>query len=165
MFHHRFCVARKTALATSGFGCHLTPFAIAIHLMLAVGLLVMTDDQTVAYAQPPASAVNPTQPAQEAMRRYDIPAGSLSTVLARFASETGILLAATPELVENKESRGVRGTFSVQAALDTLLIGTGLEASKRVEGGFTLRPQTPVITGQTLPLMTVSTAHLKQGTA
>jgi len=76
-----------------------------------------------------------------------------------------VSLAATPELVENKESRGVRGTFSVQAALDTLLIGTGLEASKRVEGGFTLRPQTPVITGQTLPLMTVSTAHLKQGTA
>ena len=76
-----------------------------------------------------------------------------------------VSLAATPELVENKESRGVRGTFSVQAALDTLLIGTGLEASKRVEGGFTLRSQTPVITGQTLPLMTVSTAHLKQGTA
>ncbi|WP_396957674.1 hypothetical protein, partial [Nitrosomonas sp.] len=117
MFHYRSCIARKTAFVTfsssgyAGAGLSLTLFTMAIHLILAISLLVMTDGQTVAHAQTPAPAASQTQPVQETIRPYDIPAGSLSVVLARFASETGILLAATPELVQGKQSPGVRGTF------------------------------------------------------
>ena len=63
-----------------------------------------------------------------ATRQFGIPAGALETVLARFASETGILLATTAELVRGRTSPGVSGTYSVVAALDVLLRGTGLEA-------------------------------------
>lgn len=154
MFHHRSCVACEVALVTFSSGRHLTPFTITLHLMLAVSLLVMTDGQTVAYAQTPTPAASQTQPTQETIRRYDIPAGSLSVVLARFASETGVLLAATPELVQDKQSPGLRGTFSVRAALNILLTGTGLEAVRNAEGQYRLQSAESKVT--TLPLMTVS---------
>lgn len=77
------------------------------------------------------------------------------------------MISYTESEIAGKRSSGIHGSFTVPEALNILLTGTGLEASKRVEGGFTLRPQTPAITGQTLPLMTVSASAdtLKQGTA
>ena len=157
---HQSCVACKTARITR-FGFHFTPFTMAIHLILAISLLVMTDGQTVAHAQSPAPVGSQTQPVQEIMRRYDIPAGSLSVVLARFANETGILLAATPELVQDKQSPGVRGTFSVQKALNILLIGTGLEAKRDTQGQYVLQPVASAV--GTLPLMTVTGAAINPG--
>lgn len=167
MFHYRSCIARKTAFVTfsssgyAGADLSLTLFTMAIHLILAISLLVMTDGQMVAYAQTPAPAASQTQPVQETIRPYDIPAGSLSVVLARFASETGVLLAATPELVQDKQSPGLRGTFSVRAALNILLTGTGLEAVRNAEGQYGLQPVANI--AGTLPLMTVTGAAINSG--
>lgn len=110
----------------------------------------------------------PVQAQNEAGRQtYVIPAGALKNVLVSFGQANGIMIAYTESEIAGKRSPGVNGSFTVPQALNALLAGTGLEASKRVEGGFTLRPQTPAITGQTLPLMTVSTStdSLEQGTA
>ncbi|CAD84889.1 TonB-dependent siderophore receptor [Nitrosomonas europaea] len=109
----------------------------------------------------------PAQAQSEAGRQtYAIPAGTLKSVLVSFGQANGVMISYTESEIAGKRSSGIHGSFTVLEALNVLLTGTGLEASKRVEGGFRLRPQTPVITGQTLPLMTVSASAdtLKQGT-
>lgn len=69
-------------------------------------------------------------------RYYDIPAGSLNTVLTRFISEAGIFFAGSTELAKGRHSPGVRGNLSVRKALDTLLIGTDLEAIRNTQGQY-----------------------------
>lgn len=103
-----------------------------------------------------AETAAPTE--KNAIRQYDIPAGPLSTVLTRFISEAGILFAGSTEQAKNRYSPGVRGTFSVQAALSVLLTGTGLEAKRNAQGQYVLQSAASAI--GTLPLMTVTGAAI-----
>ena len=147
---------RSSHLPLSAPGLRPTVLAASVHLTLA-GIL-LTGWQPVAHAQTAAADA----------RSYDIPAGSLGTVLKRFATESGVLLAATPELVQGRQSPGVRGSYSAQAALAALLAGTGLAAEGNAQGGYRLRVVEPgtakpaaaaagVATGEaaTLPSVTV----------
>lgn len=109
-------------------------FTLAVHLALATGPLI-------AQAQPAAAA-----------RSYDIPAGPLDSVLARFIRDTGIPLAASPELMQGRQSPGLRGVFDVQAGLNALLAGTGLSAAARQDGSYLLQ-RAPV--GEVATLSTV----------
>lgn len=79
------------------------------------------------------------QSAETAVRRYDIPAGPLSAVLTRFSAEAGIFLAGASDLAQGKTSPGVRGSFSVPAALEALLAGTGLAPQRNAQGQYGLR--------------------------
>jgi outer membrane receptor for ferric coprogen and ferric-rhodotorulic acid len=106
-------------------------------LAFAAGALAVAGWQP-AQAQAPAASAAATR-AAEAPRRYDIPAGPLSAVLARFASESGVLVAGAGELAQEKRSPGVSGELSAQAALNALLAGTGLAAEPGAAGGFFLR--------------------------
>lgn len=94
--------------------------------------------QPAALAQSTTPAAERAQPTQE-RRAYDIPSGPLGEALARFARESGALLAATPEQVQGRTSPGAHGTFGTQAALDALLAGTGLQAVPNAQGQFVLR--------------------------
>jgi|GEM_PF-3990 len=87
-------------------------------------------------------------------RHYDIPAGPLNTVLTRFISEAGIFFAGSTELAKGRHSSGVRGNLSIRKALDTLLIGTDLEAIRNTQGQYMLRPANAQTL--TLPAMTIS---------
>ncbi|MFN3986389.1 MAG: TonB-dependent siderophore receptor [Rhodocyclaceae bacterium] len=116
-----------------------TRIATAVHIAVIGGLL--TTWQPTAQAQTVAPATAPSQPAS-ATRAYDIPAGPLGEVLARFARESGALMAATPALVQGQTSPGARGSFSPQTALDTLLAGTGLQAVANTRGQFVLQETT-----------------------
>lgn len=126
-----------------------TRIAAAVQLVVLGGLIGAW--QATAQAQTAAPATEQPQQMQ-AKRAYDIPAGALDAALERFASETGTLLAATPEVVRGKTSPGARGTFSTQAALDTLLAGTGLQAVRNAQGQYVLRKVAGVAT---LPTVTV----------
>ncbi|MFT3815822.1 MAG: TonB-dependent siderophore receptor [Acidovorax sp.] len=117
---------RSSHVPLSASGLHPTVLAAAVHLALA-GLL-LTGWQPAAHAQTAAADA----------RSYDIPAGPLGTVLKRFATESGVLLATTPELVQGRQSPGVRGSYSAQAALDVLLSGTGLGAEGNAQRGYRL---------------------------
>lgn len=75
----------------------------------------------------------PAARAQDA-RHYDIPAGALSTVASRFAGEARLLLSADARLTENRDSAGVRGTYTVTEAWERLLAGTGLRAVRTAQG-------------------------------
>ncbi|WP_150626592.1 TonB-dependent receptor [Pandoraea captiosa] len=91
------------------------------------------------YAQTPSPSDAAASVASVA-RPYDIPAGSLDTVLARFGRESGILLTYAPALTAGRQSPGVHGRFDVPAAFGHLLAGTGLTASPQ-GAGYTLVPQ------------------------
>ncbi|MCD0506044.1 TonB-dependent receptor [Bordetella petrii] len=73
-----------------------------------------------------AAAADQAQGAQQ----FDIPAGPLNQVLTRLVNETGILLAAAPDLVAGRHSDGVRGRYSRPDALARALSGTGLRATR-----------------------------------
>ena len=77
------------------------------------------------------------------VRAYQIPAGPLSAVLARFVGESGILLAGSTELANGKASGGLQGSHGVDAALAQLLSGSGLEAVRNADGSYTLRRAAP----------------------
>lgn len=96
--------------------------------------MLMAGWQPRAFAQTP-----PSRPAASAARHYDIPAGPLGTVLATFAGESGLMVAASGQLTQGRISPGVRGSLAAPAALQALLAGTGLTAERETGGTYTLR--------------------------
>ncbi|WP_396957119.1 TonB-dependent siderophore receptor [Nitrosomonas sp.] len=154
MSGHPFHVASAAAVIVFDLpvraGMGFRSLLITIHLVVISGLAGW---QSMAHAQtiePAAASMQQTQ----AARTYNIPAGPLEAALARFISESGVPLAATPELVQGKQSPGVRGTFSIQVALNALLKGTGLEAIRNAEGQYGLQPVASEV--RTLPPVTVT---------
>jgi len=100
-------------------------------------------------------------------RTYNIPAGPLNAVIARFSVESGVYVAADGALTGNKTSPGVQATLAPHDALTRLLAGSGLEAVPQGAGRYILRqgaaPQAASRTGvpaaaplPSLPAVTVS---------
>ncbi|WP_179284210.1 TonB-dependent receptor [Bordetella genomosp. 10] len=112
---------------------------LATHLLVAGGVAIGAGWAGHAYAQHAASAPA-TQPGAAAARSYDIPAGPLNAVLMRFLAESGVLLSGSTELAQGKNSSGVQGIFTPEAALAALLAGTGLQAVPDARGRYLLRP-------------------------
>ncbi|MCP9340510.1 TonB-dependent siderophore receptor [Stutzerimonas xanthomarina] len=77
---------------------------------------------------------------QQTERTYDIPAGSLSTALSRFAGEAGVMLSVDGRLVDNRQSSGLHGQYGVAEGFDTLLRGSGLRAVRDQRGAYLLVP-------------------------
>ncbi|WP_312994858.1 TonB-dependent siderophore receptor [Achromobacter animicus] len=129
----------------------LTRTARLVQLAIAGGVAVLAADAPDAFAQ----TTGIQQPAAAATRHYDIPAGPLSTVLARFASESGVLVAGAGELAQGKQSPGVSGDLDPRAALNALLAGTGLAASPAEGGSYVLHRAAPAGGVATLAPVTV----------
>ncbi|OZI51713.1 TonB-dependent siderophore receptor [Bordetella genomosp. 5] len=125
--------------STAGFG---RTRALSLALALA---------GTALWAAPAAAQSGAGQ--AEVQRQFNVPAGPLNQVLARLANETGILLIATPELVAGRQSAGVQGSFTRQAALSRALAGTGLRASQDAPNQYRL---SPVPAGSATELETVT---------
>lgn len=89
-------------------------------------------------AAAPAAAAAPTA---AAVKRYEIPAGTLDQALNSYARSAGILLAIDGSLTAGKTSRGLSGDYSVGGGLAALLAGSGLEAVAQANGGYALRRQ------------------------
>ncbi|WP_334165223.1 TonB-dependent siderophore receptor [Achromobacter mucicolens] len=88
---------------------------------------------------------------------FSIPAGPLSAALGTFGVQAGVMVASDPGLTAGAMTGGLTGTYGVQAALERLLAGTGLQAVARAEGGYRLR-QAPAETTATLaPVMVTGT--------
>ncbi|MCB5207454.1 TonB-dependent receptor [Methylovorus mays] len=107
------------------------PLAMAIHLLLLGSTFAEVAWLPTAQAQTPA--------ATQSVRRYDIPAGPLSSVLIRFSRESGIYLAGAGEAAAGKTSAGLKGSYAVQEGLAALLAGTGLEAYQQADGSYGMR--------------------------
>src|SRR3546814_16222087 len=64
----------------------------------------------------------------------DIPAGTLSKALVALANASGVQLVST-DLPHALLANGLHGDYTIEAALDALLAGTGLTDRKRVVSG------------------------------
>ena len=74
----------------------------------------------------------------EALRAYNIPAGSLDQALNQFASASGILLSVDATLTQGKRTTGLQGSYGVGSGLERLLAGSGLVAVQ-AQGGWSLQ--------------------------
>lgn len=108
----------------------------------------------------------PTLHAQSApaadLLSFDIPAAPVDQVLTRLANETGILLAAPPELLAGRLSGGVRGRYTRADALTQALAGTGLRATREAPNQFRLSAL-PAAGATTLEAVTVTGSALDTG--
>lgn len=106
----------------------------AFGLAIALGVALPTAGSSVTYAQQvPAQATS----ASDAIA-FSIAPAPLDQVLAQLAGASGIRLAATPQLVANRQSSGVQGRFSPHDALGRALAGTGLQAVRDAPGQYRL---------------------------
>lgn len=132
----------SNARVPSGLHRHSVSIAVAVTF---ASTLYANVAHAQAAGQPDASAKVAAGALGVATRAYDIPAGSLDTVLTRFGREAGILLTYAPALTEGRRSPGVQGRFDVPGAFGQLLAGTGLSALPQ-GAGYTLVPQgAPVV--------------------
>jgi len=76
--------------------------------------------------------------AQEQIRVFSIPAQALSSALLEYSRQSDVLVVVAPGLIVGKQSPGVSGAFTPSAALERLLVGTGLKPVRAQNGGFTL---------------------------
>ncbi|RSE78981.1 TonB-dependent siderophore receptor [Achromobacter denitrificans] len=74
------------------------------------------------------------------VRDYAIPAGPLTAALNQLAADAGVFLTAPGTLTQGKATAGLQGRYNVQAAFQTLLMGSGLQALRQGDGAYTLRP-------------------------
>ncbi|ENO99040.1 TonB-dependent siderophore receptor [Thauera phenylacetica B4P] len=133
---------RRAATPQATHSTHLrpTPLVVALHLALMGGTLMASGWSTVAHAQGSGTAASS---AEAAPKRYDIPAGPVGTVVARFAGASGVLLAGASELVQGRNSPGLSGTYTLDAAIKALLAGSGLDAVRQANGSYALRQAAP----------------------
>ncbi|MFF7395825.1 TonB-dependent siderophore receptor [Achromobacter sp. NPDC008082] len=127
-----------------------TRLSIALHLALPAVVL----------AAPWPSAVHAQ--AAGALRQsvtFDIPAGPLSAALGAFGVQAGVMVASDPALTASARTEGVSGTYAVDAALERLLAGTGLQAVARSDGGYRLRPAPTPGQAATLAPVTVTGSY------
>ncbi|MEQ4222616.1 MULTISPECIES: TonB-dependent receptor [Pseudomonas syringae group] len=73
-------------------------------------------------------------------RVYEVPAGSLSAALTRFAGLAGVNLSVDPALVNGRNSAGLSGDFAVEEGFARLLQGSGLQLMPVGEQAYTLIP-------------------------
>ncbi|MFT3799685.1 MAG: TonB-dependent receptor [Burkholderiaceae bacterium] len=84
------------------------------------------------------------QDTAEQARHYGIPAGSLTSVLNRFAEEAGVFLSAPADLTHGKASAGLSGDFTIEKGFAELLQGQGLQVVRQADGTYALHRTTAV---------------------
>ncbi len=84
------------------------------------------------------AAVVPAVAQAQAAVTYAIPAGSLASVLNRFADRSGAEIVYNGNLTDGLSSPGLSGSFSTAAALSRILAGTGLTFRHNGGNSYTL---------------------------
>ncbi len=115
----------------------LRPITHALSIAACCITLVMAAPKAV-LAQAPEAQPSEQHPANT-HQVYAIPAGPLAPALRNLASAANVLLTFTAEQTNGKTTSGLQGQYSTQAALSTLLAGSGLQAAQLDNGGYVLR--------------------------
>ncbi|MCB5185761.1 TonB-dependent receptor [Methylobacillus gramineus] len=105
------------------------PGAFAIQVLLACSFIAFASQSV--YADTAIQA--------ESLRSFDIPAGSLTSVLNSFAQATGVVLSFDPALTAGKSSNGLKGSYTLKQGFDALLLNSRLQVAPTADGGYTLK--------------------------
>ncbi|WP_404344959.1 TonB-dependent siderophore receptor [Vreelandella venusta] len=97
------------------------------------------------------------QTTQQQTRQYDIAAGSVGHVINRFAAEAGVFISGVGELVEGRQSPGLKGKYGIEEGLEQVLAGTGLAPLRRADGSYRLEERA---SDEALPVLRVEAEWL-----
>ena len=153
-----------TSSASPNLPAALVPTATWRPLPRAIFIALLCVAGTVAQGLHAPAALAQTT----ATRAFDIPAGSLSETLGRFANAAGVALSFDAAQTRNLQSEGVQGVWSVDAGFARVLVNTGLQAVREPNGAYSLRTAAPIsgavgpAGAATLPLVTVSGAAINE---
>jgi iron complex outermembrane receptor protein len=101
-------------------------------LSLAIALSAIAPAHRVWAAEASQSATSHT---------YAIGAGPLSSVLAQFAAQSGVLLSFDADLLKDKNSQGLQGDYTVPSGFARLLQGSGYSLIATGADSYTVAPQ------------------------
>lgn len=90
-------------------------------------------------------------------RAFDIAAGPLNEVLARFAANAGIALSFDAASLRQIRSPGLNGRYTVPQGFNRLLEGSNMEAFEISPGNYALRPAAKPATA---PLVTLASVEV-----
>ncbi|MGJ7526061.1 TonB-dependent siderophore receptor [Variovorax sp. GB1P17] len=96
-----------------------------------------------------------TVQAQEARVQFNIPAQPLASALRAFASQGRQQLLFDEDKLARLRAPALNGSYTPREALDLLLSGTGIAATRSSPGFFTLK-DAPAASGAALPAVTVT---------
>jgi hemoglobin/transferrin/lactoferrin receptor protein len=95
-------------------------------------------------------------------RMIDIPPGPLGAAVARLGRELDLIVTVDPALVRGARTAGIRGSYTPAAAMDALLLGTGLAAREDGRGGYRLMPAAPATPAASQTAGTTTDAALNE---
>ena len=98
-----------------------------------------------------------------ARRSYQVPAGSLSAALTRFAGLSGVNLSVDPALVSGRSSSGLTGEYGVEEGFARLLQGSGLQLQPMGAQAYTLVPAPQGSSLELAPTAILGTTGLYDG--
>ncbi|MFA7604279.1 MAG: TonB-dependent siderophore receptor [Novosphingobium sp.] len=81
----------------------------------------------------------PSPAAAQAVRSYDIPAGTLADAINSFAEQSGAQILYDAALTQGRSSAGLKGRFGVAEGLSQLLAGSGMTFRQTGANIFTLQ--------------------------
>ena len=119
----------------------LTPLTLAIHMAMAVPLVMSASAPAV--AQSAARSID-----------YDIPAGPLADALNRFAQQSGVAIVLDSSRLQGLRAPGLQGRYGIDEGFAILLRGSGYAAAQTASG-YVLRAATTSSGATTSVLPTV----------
>lgn len=97
----------------------------------------------IAIPAPTNAAENPVKTGTLLQQDYAIEAGSLATVLNRFATQAGVVLSFDNALTAGKPSQGINGRYSIDEGFAVVLSGSGLQAVAGGDSSYVVLPASP----------------------
>lgn len=102
----------------------------AIYLACLASLLIIGQLPDAAQAQGAAQQAH----AESEKRDIRLAPGPLGTVLARYAAQSGVLLSFDSAQLDNLQSAGLQGSYTIREGFDHLLRGSGYVLERRPNG-------------------------------
>ncbi|VVN39738.1 Ferric-anguibactin receptor FatA [Pseudomonas fluorescens] len=112
--------------------CHPRPASLRFRPLMHLSLLLSLSASPLFISSSSAE--------DSVKRAYQVPAGSLSDALTRFAGLAGVNLSVDPALVSGRNSAGLSGEFAVDEGFARLLHNSGLQLQAVGDQAYILTP-------------------------
>ena len=133
------------------FVCHIQATAVLYGSLLGLGTISF-----VSFALPGNVLAESTVPADAAVQIFNILPDTLEEALKSFAQQARVEVSFDSAEAKGMMTQGLQGKFTVQAGLDHLLAGTGLEATPQADGYAVKKTSTSPSPAATAPSEGVS---------